>query len=133
MRPFRTCRTLTPPLPVRLRTVHRSPFFTQSVAVRRSLRSFLRVMIRSPTLARLRSANSACAYPTCGEQRRLVVELETGAPNQSHICAPGRTRTYDRQIRRLLLYPLSYGGLERAVSIRTASSRITVAPDLTAD
>src|SRR5829696_3757329 len=25
--------------------------------------------------------------------------------------APGRTRTYDRQIRRLLLYPLSYGGL----------------------
>ena len=27
-------------------------------------------------------------------------------------CAPGRTRTYDRQIRRLLLYPLSYGGRE---------------------
>jgi hypothetical protein len=26
------------------------------------------------------------------------------------LCAPGRTRTYDRQIRRLLLYPLSYGG-----------------------
>src|SRR5687768_12702463 len=31
--------------------------FTQSVAVTRSLRSFLRVMIRSPTLARLPSAN----------------------------------------------------------------------------
>ena len=46
-------------------------------------------------------------------------------------CAPGRNRTYDRQIRRLLLYPLSYGGRERAV--RTASSRITVAPDLTAN
>jgi hypothetical protein len=30
-------------------------------------------------------------------------------------CAPGRTRTYDRQIRRLLLYPLSYGGEKRAV------------------
>ena len=30
-------------------------------------------------------------------------------------CAPGRTRTYDRQIRRLLLYPLSYGGQNRAV------------------
>jgi hypothetical protein len=29
-------------------------------------------------------------------------------------CAPGRNRTYDRQIRRLLLYPLSYGGLEHA-------------------
>jgi hypothetical protein len=25
-------------------------------------------------------------------------------------CAPGRNRTYDQQIRRLLLYPLSYGG-----------------------
>ena len=30
-------------------------------------------------------------------------------------CAPGRTRTYDRQIRRLLLYPLSYGGGSRAL------------------
>ena len=47
-----------PTVPVRLRTVHRSPFFTQSVAVMRSLRSLLRVMIRSPTLARLPSANS---------------------------------------------------------------------------
>jgi hypothetical protein len=45
-------------------------------------------------------------------------------------CAPGRTRTYDRQIRRLLLYPLSYGGQEHAVRARTAGSRITVAPDL---
>ena len=45
-------------------------------------------------------------------------------------CAPGRNRTYDRQIRRLLLYPLSYGGRERAVRTGTASSRITVAPDL---
>jgi hypothetical protein len=45
-------------------------------------------------------------------------------------CAPGRNRTYDRQIRRLLLYPLSYGGQEDAVGASTASSRITVAPDL---
>jgi hypothetical protein len=45
-------------------------------------------------------------------------------------CAPGRNRTYDRQIRRLLLYPLSYGGRERAAGASTASSRITVAPDL---
>jgi hypothetical protein len=44
-------------------------------------------------------------------------------------CAPGRNRTYDRQIRRLLLYPLSYGGQEDAVGASTASSRITVAPD----
>jgi hypothetical protein len=38
-------------------------------------------------------------------------------------CAPGRTRTYDRQIRRLLLYPLSYGGLEtrRTLAVRTSS------------
>ena len=34
--------------------------------------------------------------------------------------APGRNRTYDRQIRRLLLYPLSYGGRERAVGASTA-------------
>ncbi len=34
-------------------------------------------------------------------------------------CAPGRNRTYDRQIRRLLLYPLSYGGRERlSVTVR---------------
>jgi hypothetical protein len=31
--------------------------------------------------------------------------------------APGRNRTYDRQIRRLLLYPLSYGG-RRAYAVR---------------
>jgi hypothetical protein len=48
-------------------------------------------------------------------------------------CAPGRTRTYDRQIRRLLLYPLSYGGQKRAVRSRTAGSRITVAPDLSGE
>jgi hypothetical protein len=42
-------------------------------------------------------------------------------------CAPGRNRTYDRQIRRLLLYPLSYGG--RIVQALHAGSRITVAPE----
>jgi hypothetical protein len=42
-------------------------------------------------------------------------------------CAPGRNRTYDRQIRRLLLYPLSYGG--RIVQALYAGSRITVAPE----
>ena len=36
--------------------VQRSPFLTQSVAVRRSRRSLLRVMITSPTLARFPSA-----------------------------------------------------------------------------
>jgi hypothetical protein len=58
--PVDTCRTLKPAVLVRLRMVHRSPFFTQSVAVVWSLRSLLRVMIRSPTLARLPSASSTC-------------------------------------------------------------------------
>lgn len=31
------------------------------------------------------------------------------------VCAPGRTRTYDLEIRSLLLYPLSYG---RSLSAR---------------
>jgi hypothetical protein len=52
---------------------------------------------------------------------------------RARFCAPGRNRTYDRQIRRLLLYPLSYGGRECAVRTSTASSRITVAPDHAAD
>jgi hypothetical protein len=60
VRPLRACRTLKPPVLVRLRMVHRSPFLTQSVAEMRTLRSFLRVMIRSPTLARLPSASSTC-------------------------------------------------------------------------
>ena len=60
----------------------------------------------------------------------MFADLETGAPSQSHICAPGRNRTYDRQIRRLLLYPLSYGGREYAVHWHyySEASRITVAP-----
>jgi hypothetical protein len=49
---------------------------------------------------------------------------------QSHVCAPGRTRTYDRQIRRLLLYPLSYGGRSTPFIEIDAGSRITVAPEL---
>ena len=36
--------------------VQRSPFFTQSVGVRRSRRSLVRVMITSPALARVPSA-----------------------------------------------------------------------------
>ena len=40
VRPFRVCRTVKPPVLVSLRMVHRSPFFTQSVAVIWSLRSF---------------------------------------------------------------------------------------------
>src|SRR5215207_2094568 len=58
MRPLSACRTLNPPVLIRLRTVHRSPFFTQSVALIRTLRSLLRVITRSPTLAALPSASS---------------------------------------------------------------------------
>ena len=49
--------------------VQRSPFLTQSVAVRRSRRSLLRVMITSPTLARFPSAKR---HLGCG--RRVTVE-----------------------------------------------------------
>jgi hypothetical protein len=41
-------------------------------------------------------------------------------------CAPGRTRTYDRQIRRLLLYPLSYGGQEHMVRGQYGQARASL-------
>jgi hypothetical protein len=41
-------------------------------------------------------------------------------------CAPGRNRTYDRQIRRLLLYPLSYGGLKHAVHGKFGPARASL-------
>ena len=58
----------------------------------------------------------------------MFADLETRIPCQSHVLRPGRNRTYDRQIRRLLLYPLSYGGWKRAVR-PPAGSGITVAPE----
>ena len=61
MRWLRLCRTVrSPRRPMRV-MVHRSPFFTQSVAVRRSRRSLARVMITSPTLARFPSAKGTSA------------------------------------------------------------------------
>ena len=65
----RRAALLNPPVLVRLRMIHRSPFFTQSVALIRSLRSLLRVMIRSPTLAWLRSASSTCRPGTLPARR----------------------------------------------------------------
>ena len=53
---LRLCRTVRSPLLPTWVMVQRSPFLTQSVAVRRSRRSLLRVMITSPTLARFPSA-----------------------------------------------------------------------------
>jgi hypothetical protein len=41
-------------------------------------------------------------------------------------CAPGRNRTYDRQIRRLLLYPLSYGGQEHMVHGQYGQARASL-------
>ena len=56
---------------------------------------------------------------------RFLTDLETRAPSQSHVLRPGRNRTYDRQIRRLLLYPLSYGGQKRAVrAVRPARASL---------
>ena len=56
--------------------VQRSPFLTQSVAVRRSRRSLLRVMITSPTLAWFPSANrtsrpAGAPSSLCVRARRL--------------------------------------------------------------
>ena len=50
----------------------------------------------------------------------------TGLPNALNRCAPGRNRTCDLEIRRLLLYPLSYGGqtpcATEAITTRDTSS-----------
>ena len=48
---LRLCRTVRSPRRPKPVMVHRSPFLTQSVAVRRSRRSLARVMITSPTPA----------------------------------------------------------------------------------
>ncbi len=61
MRWLRVCRTVRSPCLLTWVMVQRSPFLTQSVAVRRSRRSLLRVMITSPTLARLPSAKGTSA------------------------------------------------------------------------
>ena len=53
---LRVCRTVRSPCWPMWVMVQRSPFLTQSVAVRRSRRSLLRVMITSPTLAWFPSA-----------------------------------------------------------------------------
>jgi len=56
---LRWCRTVRSPLRLTLRTVHRSPFFTQSVAVKRRVRLLVRVITSSPALAGLPSASIA--------------------------------------------------------------------------
>jgi hypothetical protein len=45
-----------------------------------------------------------------GVTRSVLLSSKLSYLVRDMFCAPGRTRTYDRQIRRLLLYPLSYGG-----------------------
>ena len=61
MRPLRLVPHRQATAPVTLRTVHRSPFFTQSVAVKRRVRLLARVITCSPTLAGLPSASIATA------------------------------------------------------------------------
>ena len=60
------------------------------------------------------------------EQRRPAADLKLEYLVRAMFCAPGRNRTYDRQIRRLLLYPLSYGGLgtRRPLAVRTANASL---------
>ena len=64
--------------------VQRSPFLTQSVAVRRSRRSLLRVMITSPTLAWFPSAKG-----TSDTARRVIEPMRAGAAVQFGDQVPG--------------------------------------------
>ena len=73
---LRLCRTVRPPLRSTWVMVQRSPFLTQSVAESRRRRSFARVMIMSPTLARFPSPRrTSCPAGTssrrCSRARRL--------------------------------------------------------------
>ena len=63
----------------------------------------------TPRLAHRTRQTQPCSLTSSGR----------GMSSHSHFRAPGRNRTYDRQIRRLLLYPLSYGG-RSAPSVRPA-------------
>ena len=58
--------------------VQRSPFLTQSVAVSRSRRSLLRVMITSPTLARFPSAKPTSADRCAVESMGVGTAVEFG-------------------------------------------------------
>ena len=58
--------------------VHRSPFFTQSVAESRSRRSLLRVMITSPTLARFPRPDALRCRPGVIETMRAGTAVEFG-------------------------------------------------------
>ena len=61
-----------------------------------------------------RGGAHAAKHVECVETSvRLRPEITT---QTATCCAPGRTRTYARQIRRLLLYPLSYGGSPRILA-----------------
>ena len=70
--------------------IQRSPFFTQSVAESRSRRSFTRVMITSPTLARFPSAKRHFGY--C---RRVIETMRAGPAVEFGDEAPGG-RDHDR-------------------------------------
>ena len=109
MRWLRVCRTVRSPcLPIRV-MVQRSPFLTQSVAVRRSRRSLVRVMITSPTLAWLPSAKrtSGCGWGVVqamgsgaavefgdqvaggGEHDRVEPSRSVGSPSAERILGGG--------------------------------------------
>lgn len=63
------------------------------------------------------SPRSAYLVRQCVRQSNFTGQQAPGMRKPPYIGgfgrAPGRSRTYDRQIRRLLLYPLSYGGRDR--------------------
>ena len=94
MRPCRACRTFKPPVLVTLSTVQRSPFFTQSVPVIRSCRSFWRVMITSPALASQVAALSAVAVLAQEFAARSAWSAAPRRPSPAQ--SPSRGRREDR-------------------------------------
>src|SRR5215213_9794074 len=75
---LRRCWTSRSPSVVMACTVQRSPFLTQSVEVRRSWRSLVRVMISSPTLARFPSARVTSASVAAGSPVQFGNEFPGG-------------------------------------------------------
>jgi hypothetical protein len=69
--------------------------------------------------------DNAKAKTGAGEPWQMVVLRPAAAPRnqETRACsssksAPGRIRTCDQEIRRLLLYPLSYGGKKTSLEAR---------------
>ena len=83
---------------------------------RRPVRAICSSAPRSP-LARCASAESA---ETRSSRARTTGISESSSRTVEESGAPGEARTLNHQIRSLLLYPLSYGGVSRIIHERHA-------------